>query len=69
MTLTRPFDPVTRHSYANSVAPDEMGINEPSHLDPHCLSFWFWFMANILVCNNGHIQKNEDEESTSGTRR
>ena len=26
---------------ANSVDPDEMALNEPFHLDLHCLPFWF----------------------------
>ena len=28
-------------TYANIVDPDEMAHNEPSHLDLHCLPFWF----------------------------
>ena len=30
-------------TYANSVDPDEMAHNEPSHQDPHCLQFYFDF--------------------------
>ena len=41
---------------ANSVDPDEMAHNEPSHQDLHCLSFCFIFLAGFPICNNGFVQ-------------
>ena len=39
-------------TFANSVDPDEMAHNEPSHLDLHCLPFCF----GTPVCNSEHAQ-------------
>ena len=33
--------------FANTVDPDEMAHNEPSHLDLQCLSSSFWFFNKI----------------------
>ena len=38
-------------SFANSIDPDEMALNEPSHLDLHCLPFCIQFLTNIPVCD------------------
>ena len=35
-------------NYANSVDPDEMACNEPSHQDPRCLPFCFNFSPKLL---------------------
>ena len=42
--------------YANSVDPDEMACNEPSHLDLHCLLFCYWFLTESPICIGGHVQ-------------
>ena len=67
ITLTSdPFDPFV---CANSVNPDEMVCNEPSHEDLHCLLYFFYLFIldwNPLLyqwtCPNSML-----EESTSKT--
>ena len=44
------------NTFTNSVDPDEMAHNEPSHLDLHCLSICIQFCTDTPICNNGHIQ-------------
>ena len=40
---------------ANSVDPDEMAHNEPSHLDLHCMPFCFCFYTETSILGNGHV--------------
>ena len=43
-------------TFANSLDPDETACNEPSHQGLQCLSFCFWFLTGIPICNSGHVQ-------------
>ena len=44
-----PFSPAEQNSaFANSIDPDEMAHNEPSHQDLHCLPFCFDFMTEYI---------------------
>ena len=43
-------------TFANSVDPDETAHYEPSHLDLHCLPFWFWITTVTLLAANGCVQ-------------
>ena len=52
----------------SSVEPDETARKGPSQRDLHCLPFSFGFMNDITICNNGHIQIKQLEESTSETQ-
>ena len=45
-----------KHAFANSVDPDEMAYNKPSHRDVYCLPFWIWFLSDIPICNSGCVQ-------------
>ena len=40
--------------FENSVNPDVMARNEPSHLYLHCLSFYSGFKVDFPVCINGY---------------
>ena len=44
------------HTFANSVDPDEMACNKPSHLDLHYLQLCFRFFAVSPIVNNGHAK-------------
>ena len=44
-------------TFANSVDPDEMAYNEPSHLDLHCLPFCSCFITNTLQNGHARIQR------------
>ena len=39
--------------FANTADPDEMALNEPSHLDLQCLLSWLCFSDIYLVCVQG----------------
>ena len=43
-------------TFANSVDPDEMARNEPSHQDLPCLSFCVDFCLTLPICYNGYVQ-------------
>ena len=46
---------INTDSFANSADPDET-CNKPSHPDPHCLPFCYWFLTETPICNNGCVQ-------------
>ena len=54
--LTLPARETKADTYANSVDPDDTDLNEPSHLDLHCLPFYFRFFSCTTICNSGHVQ-------------
>ena len=55
--IHNPFSPVDlNNTHTNSVDPDEMAHNEPSHQDLHCLPFWSNFLSDIPICSNGCVQ-------------
>ena len=43
ISLTASTLKTSTDTYANSVDLDETAHNEPSHLDPHCLQFYYDF--------------------------
>ena len=50
--------------YANSIAPDEMTRNEPSHQDLHYLPICLMILNNKkTIDNNGHDQKSRRKSS------
>ena len=50
LLLVDRFSPVDQNWYlANSVDPDEMAHNEPSHQDLHCLLFWVWYYIKTPI--------------------
>ena len=61
-----PFSPAEKtDTCANSVDPDEMAHNEPSHLDLHCLPFCLDYLTDIPICSNGACPNSVMEKSIS----
>ena len=54
--LTLSAQQASTDAYANSVDPDEMAHNEPSHQDLHCLPFCFSVYIEMPIFNNGPVQ-------------
>ena len=40
-------------TFVNSEDRDETARCEPSHQDLHCLPFWYWYLTENAICNNG----------------
>ena len=49
-------NPFNLTTFTHSADPEETAHNEQSHQDLHCLTFWFWFLNQTPVCNNGCVQ-------------
>ena len=48
-------------TFANSVDPEETVSNEPSHQDPHCLPFLYWFLTETAICISGRVKNQETQ--------
>ena len=52
-TQNKQINPQTNtDAFANSVDPDEMAHNEPSHQDLHYLPFCSWILIDIPILNS-----------------
>ena len=66
MTLTFSALQIKLDTYANSVDPDEMAHNEPSHQDQHRLPFCFDFGDGNVIMKSLYNETNSASDSNPG---